>query len=454
MITTGFAAAVVVIGFGYLIATVALSRRKLPVPSTGAEPERFVFVVPALNEERVIGATVHSLLGACGERGRVLVIDDGSTDTTGQILDRLRATHPDRVWVLTRRAPAARQGKGAALNAAYQLVRDTTLADGLNPSAVVLGIVDADGRLEPAVLAQVAPYFRDPRVGAVQLLVRIRNRARLLCRFQDYEFLVFSSLTQTAREKLGSVGLGGNGQFTRLAALMDLGEAPWTACLTEDLDLGVRLAIAGWQNRFCGETFVDQQGLDSLPRLLRQRTRWAHGHFQCWQLIPKVIASTLPTVTVLDLCYYLLAPAIVLASSVLFTVPLVLLITRIATDPRVWGSPGGLAYLGALYLISFGPALGLALVYQRRARDLSVFAAVLLGQLLAGYNYIWYLAEWKALVRILTRRTGWTKTSRIHEHPAHPIPSEGVGDPAPRPARHAAGTTGLVSLDELLERAS
>ncbi|HET8590178.1 MAG TPA: glycosyltransferase, partial [Nakamurella sp.] len=233
MVMQAAAGTIVLLGFGYLLATVVLSRRKLPTPAGGAEPELFVFVVPALNEERVIAATVGSLLGACGERGRVLVIDDGSTDATGQILDRLRGQHPDRVWVLTRRAPAARQGKGAALNAAYQLVRDIALNGGLDPRAVVLGIVDADGRLEPAALKQVAPYFRNPRVGAVQLLVRVRNRARLLGRFQDYEFLVFSSLTQTAREKLGSVGLGGNGQFTRLAALAALGEAPWTDCLTE-----------------------------------------------------------------------------------------------------------------------------------------------------------------------------------------------------------------------------
>jgi cellulose synthase/poly-beta-1,6-N-acetylglucosamine synthase-like glycosyltransferase len=278
-------------------------------------------------------------------------------------------------------------------------------------------------------------------------LVRIRNRSHLLSRFQDYEFLVFSSLTQTAREKLGSVGLGGNGQFTRLSALIGLGATPWSDCLTEDLDLGVRLAIAGWDNRFCGETYVDQQGLTSLPRLLRQRTRWAHGHFQCWKLIPKVIASSLPTVTVLDLCYYLMAPAFVLASSLLFTVPLLLLLLRIAAAPLAWDSRSGLIYLAAVYLFSFGPALALAMLYRRRAGDVSVASAVLLGHLLAAYNYIWYLAEWKALVRILVRRRGWTKTNRIQEHAVGAVAAGAVS--RPRRARHATGGPGSISIDEL-----
>ena len=50
------------------------------------------------------------------------------------------------------------------------------------------------------------------------------------------EFVVFTEIFQRARQRVGSVGLGGNGQFARLTALMSLGDAPWTKCLTEDLD--------------------------------------------------------------------------------------------------------------------------------------------------------------------------------------------------------------------------
>ena len=107
--------------------------------------------------------------------------------------------------------------------------------------------------------------------------------------------------------------MGGNGQFVRLAALRSLGDAPWSDCLTEDLDLGIRIAISGWNNRFTGATVVSQQGVTDLRVLWRQRTRWIHGHIQCWKLIPDIIRSDLPTRTVADLIYYLAAP-FVLAS--------------------------------------------------------------------------------------------------------------------------------------------
>lgn len=402
----------IAVGLGYLVLTLGLSRTKKPVLAFGDEPEMFVFLVPALNEELVIESTVTSLLAASGDRGRVMIIDDGSTDGTADIV---RPYLSDTVWLHQRAAPNAKVGKGAALNDAYRQVRSRVLTEGIDPHAVVLCIVDADGRLESDVLDHVAPYFRGARVGACQLLVRIRNRHRLLCRFQDYEFLVFSSLTQTAREKIGSVGLGGNGQFTRLSALMGLGDAPWTDCLTEDLDLGVRLAINGWENRFCGESFVDQQGLTNLRLLLRQRTRWAHGHFQCWTLIPRIIGSQMPTTTVLDMCYYLVAPALVLVGSMMFTGMFAWFLWAVISAPEFWLSLYGLVFAATVYLLSFGPAIFLAYVYWKRSGDLSLPFAILLGHLLAAYNFVWYVAEWRALGRIATGRTGWTKTARSAE---------------------------------------
>jgi 1,2-diacylglycerol 3-beta-glucosyltransferase len=403
----------VLLGLGYLVLTLLLARKKKPLPQEGREPQRFIFLVPALNEELVIGITIDGLLAACTSEDRVMVIDDGSSDDTAAIV-RSRMGDP-RVQLFQRTLPEAKIGKGKALNDAYRHIRQSVLADRMDPQDVVLCIVDADGRLEPRVLNEVAPYFRDERVGGVQLLVRIRNRENWLNRFQDYEFLLFASLTQTAREKLGSVGLGGNGQFTRLAALMELGDDPWSECLTEDLDLGVRLAINGWLNRFCGETYVDQQGLTNPRLLIKQRTRWAQGHFQCWKLVPKVLASQLPTVTAFDMCYYLLAPGLVLVAPIMFAVAAVFYVTSVVTQPDLWFSPYGLIYSAFQYVFTFAPALYMALKYRKRAKDLSLLRALAMGHLLALYNYIWYIAEYRAVGRILLRRNGWAKTTRSVE---------------------------------------
>ncbi|MGK5110403.1 glycosyltransferase family 2 protein [Geodermatophilus sp. CPCC 205506] len=412
VVAQDLATAVAVLVLGYLVLTVVLARRPRPVPTAGRRPAHWVLVIPARDEEAVIRSTVISALDSVGPHGWVVVVDDASQDRTAELV---RAVGDPRLWLLERRLPDAAVGKGEALNHAYAAISRRVAEEGLDPDDVVLGIVDADGHLAPGCLDTVADYFRAPEVGAVQIRVRIRNRHRWLGLFQDYEFLVFSSITQTARERLGSVGLGGNGQFARLSALDSVGPRPWSDCLTEDLDLGIRLVVEGWQNRYSDATWVDQQGVETVRGLLRQRTRWMQGHFQCWRLIPRLFVSQAPTTTVLDLSYYLMSPVLVLIASMVFTVPLLFALVAVALHPGFFLTGFGLVYLAVLYVLTFGPSLALCLVYRRRSGEIGVGRAITLAHALSLYNYVWYIAEWRALGRMITRRSGWTKTPRVAE---------------------------------------
>lgn len=403
---------VLIVGGAFVFYYLLALRPDPVIVRANRRPALYVFLVPALNEERVIRNTLDSLLAVRGQdRLRVLVIDDASDDGTAAIVESYRDS---RVVLLRRHLPQARQGKGAALNFAYQQLLAHHLGD-VSPDDVVVGIVDADGRLQPNAIEVMDGLFSGRGVGAVQTLVRILNRKSLLGRFQDYEFVAFGSMVQAAREKLGSVGLGGNGQFTRLAALQSLGLAPWTDCLTEDLDLGIRLAIAGWRNRYTGQTWVEQQGLTDVRKLVRQRVRWCHGHFQCWRLIPRLVASNLPNRSVFDLIYYLVTPGLNLFASVVFVVPFALLLVHLMTTPVHASWQLYAIYIGLLYLLSFGQALLLSAWYWRRAEDISALRAFVLAHGQAVYNLIWYVAEWWALARILGRRRGWAKTTRLPE---------------------------------------
>src|SRR5205807_2908862 len=95
--------------------------------------------------------------------------------------------------------------------------------------------------------------------------------------------------SQVLRHRLGSVGLGGNGQFTRLSALNLLGDRPWSDCLVEDMELGLRLHLQGVGIGYVWRACVTQQGVTDAKRLLRQRTRWAQGNLQCARLLPSLI---------------------------------------------------------------------------------------------------------------------------------------------------------------------
>ncbi len=409
---------IIVVSAGYVVFMVVLSRRPIHHPESDPADLLFIFVVPCLNEELVIGQTIERLLSVRGRNTHVIVIDDGSTDETAAIAGSYR---DQGVTVLTRRLPNAAQGKGRALNEAFNWVRERVEAEEFPLDKVVLGIVDADGLLDSDVLGHMAGHFADPGVGAIQIGVRISQRGRLLRQLQDFEFVVFARVIQKARNHIGSVGLGGNGQFTRLSALASLGADPWSDCLTEDLDLGLRLVSTGWKNAFCPSTNVTQQGLDSVRRLVRQRTRWSHGHLQCWKRIPELVRSPLPTWTVLDLIYYLLAPSLTLLGTVVLVAPFFWLITVALLQPNefaAWAtSAQGRSLLVLFYTLSFGTSIIWSLVYRRISGEISVGRGLLLAHMLPFYNLIWHLATWRAVVRILLRRQSWTKTDRAIEIP-------------------------------------
>lgn len=406
----GLGLALAVVSIGYFVVMLLLRAGASRRGGQRGPRHDYVFVVPCLNEERVLSNTLRSLLALPADRCRIVVVDDGSDDRTADIA----ASHGDRVTVLRRTLPDARRGKGAALNHAVKHIRATATS---SPERTVVAIVDADGRLEVDVLDVIDAEFASPQVGAVQIGVRILNRSRLLGRFQDVEFASFSAIVQVARNRLGSVGLGGNGQFTRLAALDDLGPDPWTNCLTEDLDLGLRLAIADWQIRFTAATWVSQQGLLDVSRLVRQRTRWVQGHFQCWASIPAVVKSDLPNRTVIDLLYYLLTPLWMLCASVLFPLPLVLTVLAAVGAPGSPVSATTLAWWLVWYLLSFGMSIALVEHYRRMVRDISIARSLVLAHGLVLYNVVWYVAGWRAVWRILRGQGGWSKTARLEESP-------------------------------------
>jgi cellulose synthase/poly-beta-1,6-N-acetylglucosamine synthase-like glycosyltransferase len=384
----------------------------------------FVFLLPCLNEEKVILASLQRLLSIPGCH-LVVVIDDGSDDATAAVVS---SVVDERVWLVQRTAPDARQGKGEALNAAVREVTSDRRLAGRDPDRVVAVVVDADGRLDPHAVEMVSPYFDDPMVGAVQIGVRINNRHRSwLARMQDMEFVIYTEVFQRGRRHLGSVGLGGNGQFMRLSALLTLGPAPWTRSLTDDLDLGIRFLTAGWRNEYCSTAAVHQQGVVQLRRLIRQRSRWFQGHLQSWKLIPEVLRSA-PRRARTDLLYHLSSPALLLIGSLLSMSFLLSLAdsTMAAAEGR---DPFGW-WVVSSYLLTFGPALAFSYVYWTRERDngMPLIRAGALAHLYVGYGLIWYASGWWAVGRTLRGRTGWAKTDRVAE--AAPAAS---AEPPPNP---------------------
>ena len=377
------------------------------------DPDEFdwVFLVPALNEEVTIRDSVERLLALELSRRRIVVIDDGSDDATAAILAELE--HPDLV-VIPRTAPEARQGKAEALNHAYRELGG--MIGAADRSRVVVAIVDADGRLDPDAPRYAAAHLADDDVGGVQCLVRIYNRDHPLAWFQDVEFAIYGRLFQAGRNALrhGRDGRQRPVQPTLGARPGRRPGGPWRDRLTEDQDLGLRLVADGWRSRQELRATVDQQGLNRLRPLFRQRTRWSQGNLQAIGLAGAVARAPFGRLARAELLLQLLMPLWQAIVGLALVIAIALAITGVAP---FWAD-------GPWWQLLFFAVLGFGGVVfgciAARAQDGARGWAEGIAIAPAYAIYSWML--WPVLARSagrqLVERRDWAKTEREPVEPA------------------------------------
>lgn len=425
------------------VATILLPflRRRPERPGQAADFSWHLFL-PCLDEEAVIARTVARLRQE-HPQARLWCIDDDSSDATGRILEDLARQDP-MVQVISRRPPQARQGKGAALNEAWRHLRSWIAEnepdrDGSGLSRVIVGVVDADGRLAPDALEMIAGpgAFADPEVGAVQIQVRMLNRGlprpdaddpaaptrfgRLLVTLQDLEFRTVIAAMQHLRHRIGSAGMGGNGQFTRLSVLNQIAEeneTPWHGALLEDFELGLHVLLAGWKNRYLDDTWVSQEGLPDARLLIRQRARWAQGGMQCSVYFKRVLLSErLRTASAIEISYFLLIPWTQLLGTIVYTASFLIMLTWAVTavgGVGGWFVGGAWGLVPLILVFGVGPLMLWGFVYRSRCEpDLSRRRALLLGLAYWGYSYLMLASVWRGFWRVLRARNSWAKTARV-----------------------------------------
>ena len=227
-------------------------------------------VIPARNEAAVISRSVRAVraLQYAGADGRpafdLVVVDDGSDDATGDLARRVEGAGADLRVV--RREPGGPRTKGAVLAYAMPYLRGD-----------VVGVLDADTLVEPAFLERaMSGWRRDPSAAALQVSRRPRNTESWLTAAQGEEQLM-DMASQCGRWATdGTAELRGNGMFVRREALEAVGG--WSErALTEDLELSTRLSSAGHHITLAPEASVDEEAVEGLRPLWRQRLRWAEG---------------------------------------------------------------------------------------------------------------------------------------------------------------------------------
>jgi peptidoglycan-N-acetylglucosamine deacetylase len=223
-------------------------------------------LIPAYNEDEVIVYTVNSVLESDYPRLEVIVIDDGSTDNTGEFLDEQFGRNP-----AVRVIHQPNQGKSAALSNA--------LAEA---SSGIIVTIDADTSVEPDAVSKLVRHFVNPSVGAVAGNVKVGNRISWLTRWQALEYVTSQNLEKRAFDLLNCIlVVPGALSAWRAQAIYDCGGFS-ADTVAEDTDLTVTIRRAGWKIDYEEEAIGWTDAPETASALIRQRFRWTFGTLQAF----------------------------------------------------------------------------------------------------------------------------------------------------------------------------
>ena len=236
--------------------------RRRPSGPPGDWP-RVAVVIPAYNEAVGIERTVRSVAESRYPNVDIVVVDDGSTDATAEIVARLAI--PD-VHLIRQ----DNSGKAAALNTGVE-----------HTDAEILVMVDGDTLFELDTLERlVEPLTRDPEIGAVSGNTKVGNRTRLLGRWQHIEYVMGFNLDRRMYEVLQCTPTvpGAIGAFRR-DVLDEVGGVPGET-LAEDTDLTLAIGRTGRRIVYADDARAWTEAPSTLGALWRQRYRWSFGTMQ------------------------------------------------------------------------------------------------------------------------------------------------------------------------------
>lgn len=235
-------------------------REPLPVQPDASLPYVSVLVA-AYCEEAVIEGTVDSLLATDYPHYEVVIVDDGSTDRTVELLRPYAAD--GRIRLVEKRF---NEGKAMALNDAIPVLRGE-----------IVTIVDADIQPGTDTLRHLVGHFQHGRVAAVAGNPQVTNTAPLLAKVQATEFASIVSVLRRAQRVWGRIlTVSGAICAFRKSAIVDVGLFD-PEMATEDIALTWKLQRRFYDVRYEPRAAVAMQVPETFRGLYQQRKRWATG---------------------------------------------------------------------------------------------------------------------------------------------------------------------------------
>jgi cellulose synthase/poly-beta-1,6-N-acetylglucosamine synthase-like glycosyltransferase/peptidoglycan/xylan/chitin deacetylase (PgdA/CDA1 family) len=256
---------ILVSGRAIIIGILAILEKMRPDHAVLPDPPPAVTVlIPAHNEETVIVQTVTSVLLSDLTDIHVIVVDDGSTDRTLELLHENFGSNAC-VQIIHQ----VNRGKAAALSHAL-----------LEAKTEIVVTIDADTEIESDAIRKLIRHFSDPRVGAVAGNVKVGNRSRWLTRWQALEYITSQNMEKRAFDLLNCITVvpGALGAWRRQAIESAGGITADT--VAEDADLTIAIRRLGWRVTYDEEAIAWTEAPEKPGQLIRQRFRWTFGTLQ------------------------------------------------------------------------------------------------------------------------------------------------------------------------------
>ena len=319
--------------FGYINFIKSLKERK--------EIDEMIFdypscslLIPAYNEAKVIGATIESMLklNYPKDKLQIIVINDGSTDSTKEIIESY-AAQDSRVELFD--IPKGEGGKG----------KSRTLNIGIKAAkGEIIAIYDADNTPDSNSLRYlVAQLLQHKELGAVLGKFRTVNKNRnWLTRFINIETLSFQSMLQAGRWQMNNIATLPGTNFVMWNWLIQKLNGWDEEALTEDSELSIRIYEEGYKIKFIPYAVTYEQEPESWKVWIKQRMRWVRGNnyviSKFFKEIPKFKNRRLAFDLLYTLALYYVFFAAIIISDFLFIISIFNLVSMTLPGPYtfVW----------------------------------------------------------------------------------------------------------------------
>lgn len=234
---------------------------------------RFLVLVPAHNEEAVIGDIIENLLHMDYPRELYdfYILADNCTDATAEVACQKGA----KVLEFFKDGPDAPTGKPIALQKAFKAL------EGYQEKYDLVMFFDADNLMDPNMFREVNSQYidADGKADIIQCYLGAKNRKGMVALFYYMSYTITNRFFQYAKSRMGlNSVVGGTGFAVSAQYLHERGG--WNSMsLTEDFELQIESTCEGRRILWNNNVRIYDEKPTRFRACFRQRVRWAQGHW-------------------------------------------------------------------------------------------------------------------------------------------------------------------------------